>query len=64
MEHDFFGQHDKGCGSAASRLPDELMVLRDNKQLVIIENFNPIPGKKLVWYQNESLKRLGVNLRL
>ena len=43
--------------------PDELMVLRDNKQLVLIENSNPIPCKKVPWYENEKLKGLGVNLR-
>jgi len=42
--------------------PDELMVLRDNKQVVMIENFNPIPGKKVVWHQDEKLKALGINL--
>jgi type IV secretion system protein VirD4 len=42
--------------------PDELMVLRDNKQLVIIENCNPIQGKKIIWHQDEKLKGLGVNL--
>jgi len=42
--------------------PDELMVLRDNKQLVMIENFNPIPAKKVVWHQDEKLKALGINI--
>ena len=43
--------------------PDELMVLRDNKQLVMIENFNPIPGKKVLWYADDKLNDLGVNLQ-
>lgn len=43
--------------------PDELMVLRDNKQLVMIENFNPIPGKKVIWHQDERLKALGINIK-
>ena len=42
--------------------PDELMVLRDDKQLLMVENCNPIPGKKLVWYRQDQLKALGVNL--
>ena len=42
--------------------PDELMVLRDNKQLILIENFNPIPGKKVTWYDDADLKTLGKNL--
>lgn len=43
--------------------PDELMVLRENKQLVLIENFNPIPGKKVLWYGDEKLKTLGKSLQ-
>lgn len=43
--------------------PDELMVLRDNKQLVIVENFNPIQGKKVLWYEDKNLKSLGISLR-
>ena len=43
--------------------PDELMVLRENKQLVLIENFNPIPGKKVTWYDDADLKTLGKNLQ-
>lgn len=42
--------------------PDELMVLRDNKQLVFIENFNPIPAKKEPWYENEDVMSFGLNL--
>lgn len=42
--------------------PDELMVLRDEKQLLMIENCNPIPGKKISWYKDPVLKPLGVNL--
>ncbi len=43
--------------------PDELMVLRENKQLVLIENFNPVPGKKVTWYDDADLKTLGKNLQ-
>lgn len=43
--------------------PDELMVLRENKQLILIENFNPIPGKKVTWYDDADLKTLGKNLQ-
>lgn len=42
--------------------PDELMVLRDNKQLVFIESFNPIPAKKEPWYENEDVMNFGLNL--
>ena len=43
--------------------PDELMVLRDHKQLVLIENYNPIRGRKISWFDDAPLKTLGVNLR-
>ena len=43
--------------------PDELMVLRENKQLILIENFNPIPGKKVLWYDDADLKTLGKSLQ-
>ncbi|MGO9985383.1 MAG: type IV secretory system conjugative DNA transfer family protein [Rhodomicrobium sp.] len=42
--------------------PDELMVLRDNRQLVLIENFNPISGTKVLWHKSDKLKAMGVNL--
>lgn len=43
--------------------PDELMVLRDDKQLLMVENCNPIPGKKLIWYRQDHLKPLGIDLQ-
>lgn len=42
--------------------PDELMVMRDNKQVVFIESFNPVPARKVPWFDNEDLRRHGVNL--
>ena len=42
--------------------PDELMMMRENKQVVLVENFNPIPARKLPWFQNPELRRLGHNL--
>ena len=42
--------------------PDELMVMRDNKQVVFVESFNPIPAKKIKWYEEPNMKGLGVNL--
>jgi len=42
--------------------PDELMVMRDNKQIVFVESLNPIPAKKIAWYEDDYLKTLGVNL--
>ena len=42
--------------------PDELMVMRDNKEIVFVESLNPIPAKKVAWFEDEDLKNLGVNL--
>ena len=42
--------------------PDELMVLRDNKQVVFVESLNPIPAKKIKWFEDDYLKNLGVNI--
>ncbi len=42
--------------------PDELMVLKEDAEIVFVENYDPIHGKKLRWYQNAGLRALGVNL--
>jgi type IV secretion system protein VirD4 len=42
---------------------DELMMMRGNKQVVLVENFNAIPAHKLPWFENPELARLGHNLR-
>jgi type IV secretion system protein VirD4 len=44
--------------------PDELMVLKGNQQVVFVENLDPIPAEKLIWYQDSTLKQLGINLHL
>ena len=41
--------------------PDELMVLRADQQIVFVENLDPIPAKKIVWHEDEVLKKLGLN---
>ena len=41
--------------------PDELMVLPDDRQIVFVENLDPIPAQKIVWYKDEALKKLGLN---
>ncbi|MDD3029384.1 MAG: type IV secretory system conjugative DNA transfer family protein [Alphaproteobacteria bacterium] len=43
--------------------PDELMALKRNDQIVFVENLDPIPGQKVVWYDHASLKSLGINLQ-
>lgn len=43
--------------------PDELMVMRGGKQIVFVENSNPIPAKRVNWYESPDLKNHGVNLQ-
>jgi type IV secretion system protein VirD4 len=42
--------------------PDELMRLPADKQLILIENMNPIIATKTPWFIDPKLKSLGVNL--
>ena len=42
--------------------PDELMVLKGNQQIVFVESLDPIPARKILWYEHPVLKKLGVNL--
>jgi len=42
--------------------PDELMVLKEDAEIVFVENYDPIHARKLRWYQNTELRALGVNL--
>lgn len=42
--------------------PDELMVLRDQREIVFVETSNPISARKVPWFKDERLQRLGVNL--
>lgn len=42
--------------------PDELMRLPKDRQLILIENLNPIIATKVPWFKNDELKELGRNL--
>ncbi|SIS99261.1 type IV secretion system protein VirD4 [Roseivivax lentus] len=42
--------------------PDELMRLDQDKQLILIENTNPIMATKIRWYEEPELAAKGVNL--
>nr|WP_298814029.1 type IV secretory system conjugative DNA transfer family protein [uncultured Roseibium sp.] len=42
--------------------PDELMRLPKGKQLVFIDNLNPIMARKMPWYEDVELKELGVDI--
>ncbi|MEM7544181.1 MAG: type IV secretory system conjugative DNA transfer family protein [Pseudomonadota bacterium] len=51
--------------SAAQRkliFPDELMRLKGDQQLVLIENMHPLKAKRERWFDNPILKPLGVDL--
>lgn len=41
---------------------DELMRLHKTKELILIENLDPIIGTKVNWYEDDALKLLGRNL--
>lgn len=42
--------------------PDELMRLHETRQLVFVENMNPIMATKVPWFEDAALKDKGVNL--
>jgi type IV secretion system protein VirD4 len=42
--------------------PDELMVLKGHQQIIFVENLDPVPAEKIVWYQDSKLSKIGVNL--
>jgi type IV secretion system protein VirD4 len=54
-----------GVNEAQRKLayPDELMVLKGHEQIVFVENLDPILGEKLVWYKDQALRQLGVDLQ-
>ncbi len=41
---------------------DELMRLHDSRELILIENLNPIIGTKVKWFEDDTLRALGLNL--
>jgi type IV secretion system protein VirD4 len=43
--------------------PDELMVLKGNQQVIFVENLDPIMAEKVLWYKDEKLRKLGVDLQ-
>lgn len=42
--------------------PDELMTMRKGRQLLLVENLNPIAANKHTWYEHPALSPLGINL--
>jgi type IV secretion system protein VirD4 len=43
--------------------PDELMILPKGRQLLLVENMNPIAAEKITWYEHPDLAERGINLR-
>jgi type IV secretory pathway TraG/TraD family ATPase VirD4 len=39
------------------------MVLKKNRQLILVENLNPIAGEKVIWYDDKKLGSLGISLK-
>jgi type IV secretion system protein VirD4 len=43
-------------------LPDELMVMRRDEALVLVENLNPIKAFKVKWFEHPLFRHFGINL--
>ena len=52
----------RATAQRALAYPDELMTLRDDRQIVLIENSHPIQGIKIPWFKDYQLKDQGVPL--
>jgi type IV secretion system protein VirD4 len=55
-----------GSYSEAGRplfMPDELMVMKGDRQLLLVETSYPIMAKRIPWFEDPILKTLGRNLR-
>ena len=44
-------------------MPDELMVMKADRQLLLVETNYPIVGKRVAWFDDPVLKKLGRNLK-
>lgn len=53
----------KGEAPRALVLPDELMTMHKDYQLLLVENMNPITAQKIAWYKDPRFASLGINLR-
>ena len=55
--------HNHGETQRKLIMADELMRVASNVQLVLVENLDPIAGRKITWYGEDRFKRHGVNVR-
>ena len=60
------GVEEPGSYSETGRplfMPDELMVMKADRQLLLVETNYPIVGKRVAWFDDPVLKKLGRNLK-
>lgn len=66
LSSSFSGQGGRSDSRAATgrklALPDELMTLRHDRQLLLVGNAMPIIGRRISWLDDPVLKELGVDL--
>ena len=60
-----FSEEPASFGEVARPLmmPDELMILKGDRQLLLVENNYPIIAGRVAWFDDPKLKKLGRNLR-
>jgi type IV secretion system protein VirD4 len=54
--------HNHGETQRKLIMPDELMRVPSGVQLALVENLDPIAGRKIEWFTDERFRRFGVNL--
>ena len=60
------GVEEPGSYSETGRplfMPDELMVMKADRQLLLVETNYPIVGRRVAWFDDPVLKKLGRNLK-
>ncbi len=55
--------HNHGETQRKLIMADELMRVDRNVQLVLVENLDPIAGRKIEWFSDERFRRHGVDIR-
>lgn len=67
MKRAFFGYSEEpGSYGETGRplfMPDELMVMKGDRQLLLVETNYPIVAKRVPWFDDPVLKKLGRNLK-
>jgi type IV secretion system protein VirD4 len=55
--------HNHGEAQRKLIMPDELMRVNSDVQLILVENLDPIAGRKIEWFSDQRFQRHGLNLR-